>query len=525
MTRAARFALVPLGLAVGLSVEVLFYDSSLGPGLTAADFAVGGLAIVCGVVAWERRAESRIGPLLTLVGFTWFAGNVVAAAAYLHRGPLGQAVLTYPTGRPAGRIVWGVVGALYLAAVIGPDAWSDRLTFVLAAAIAATAYLTFVRSSGPARRAGATGLTAAVAFAGVLALGAADRHWHWGHREVVLWGYDVVVASIVVLLASDLVRSRWADATVRGLVVDLGAISGGAGLRARLARALGDPSLVVGYRLPETSGFVDDDGRVLELPASGSGRTTTKLEHNGEEVGVLVHDAAVATDPRRVESVAAAAQLATANVRLQAEAREQAGTLKASRRRIVETTDTQRRRLEEQLRLGPERLLSRAAERLAGAAAGNGIADVDRLERELAEARQELRELAHGIRPAALTEAGLTAALELLRQRSPIPVDVHGAVGRLPASVEAALYFVCAEGLANAAKHAHPSRIVVDLAEENGIAVAVVSDDGIGGASMDDGSGLRGLADRVEALGGRLDLVSAPRSGTRLTARVPSRQL
>jgi signal transduction histidine kinase len=522
--RLIRLGLVVLGLGFGVAVEWAYYDSALGVGLTAADLAVGCALIGCGAVVWERRAASRIGPLMTLAGFSWFLGNVAAAAAYLHRGPLAHLILAYPSGRVRGRVARAVVGAAYLDAFVRPIARVDAVTLVLAAAVAAAGLRTFLTSLGPSRRSSAALLAAAVGLAGTLALAAVDRIAGWGHGDAILCVHDGVVASIALLLAVDLFRGRWTAATVSGLVVDLGATDGTSGLRARLARALGDPSLLLGYRLPQSNGFVDDTGGALALPAAGSGRTVTRLEHDGKEIGVLVHDEALSADQELVEAVAAAARIAMANARLQAEARAQADQLEASRRRIVEAADRQRRRLVQELRLGPEQLLERAAARLVRVVDRTGGDTVAVLERGLGEARQELRELAQGIRPTTLIEGGLMPALALLAERSPIPVAVQGELGRLAASVESALYFVCSEGLANAVKHAAAAQVAIEVGEAQDRATVAVIDDGVGGAALERGCGLAGLADRLEALGGTLRLESERGTGTRLLAEIPTRQ-
>ena len=518
--RLIRLGLLLLGVGFGVAVEWGYYDSGLGIGLTVADFAVGFALIGCGAAVGERRGASRIGPLMTLTGFSWFLGNVDAGAVYLHRGPLAHLILAYPRGRVRDRYARAVVAFAYLDALFRPIARVDAVTLVLAVAVAAAGLRTFLVSLGPARRSSAALLAAAVGLAGALALAAAARLTEWGHRDGVLWVYDTSVASIAVLLAADLLRGRWTEATVRGLVVDLGAAEGAVALRARLARALGDPSLLLGYRLPQSGGFVDDAGRTLVLPGAGSGRTLTRLQHDGQEIGVLVHDEALSADRELVDAVTAAARIAIANVQLQAETRAQAAQLEASRRRIVEAADRQRRRLEQQLRLGPEELLERAASHLGGVVARGGGGAVAALERELSEARQELRELAQGIRPRTLTEAGLMPTLASLIQRMPIPVEVQGEVGRLPPPVEAALFFVCSEGLANAAKHAHATRVAIEVGETPDRATVAVIDNGAGGAAFERGSGLAGLADRLEALGGTLRLESAPGAGTRLLAEV-----
>ncbi len=521
--RPLRLALAPLGIAFGLVAELTFYDSTLGLALPVADFVAGCLLVVAGSVAWERLGESRVGALMTLAGFTWFIGNLGGAAVYLHRGALVQLVLSYPSGRLRGHFARVVVAGAYLDALVEPLARNDTLTLVLAAAVALAACRTFLASSGPGRRAGTAALCSALTFAAVMALSSLSRLEGVGHRDAVLWSYDAVIASITVILLIDLLRGRWAERALSGLVVDLGAAADTRGLRDRLARALGDPSLVLGYRLAQTGGFVDDAGRELALPVPGSGRRVTMLEERGEEIGVLVHDDALLADHVLIDSVAAAARLALTNARLQAEAQTRAAELESSRRRIVETADRQRRRLARELRERPERLLNQALVRLADAATEATAGDAEAivaLEAGLGEARQELREFAQGIRPTALSERGLMPALTLLALHSPIPTRVRGEVERLPEPVEAALYFVCSEALANAVKHAQASRVTVDMTAEDDLAVLVVADDGVGGATLDGGTGLRGLADRVEALGGRLEVESRAGDGTRVRAAV-----
>jgi signal transduction histidine kinase len=511
--RALRLALLPLGIGLGLAVEWVFYDSALGPALTAADFAVGLALLACGALAWERKRESRVGALMTLAGYAWFAGNLGGAALYFHRGPLVHLHLSYPTGRLPTRLAGAVVLAAYVDALVEPLASNDVLTLVLAAVVALTACQVFLGTTGPARKAGGPALAAALAFAGVLALAATSRLAGWNATHAVLWIYDVVIASVAVGLLVDLLRGRWSEAVVTGLVVDLGAASDAGTLRAKLARALGDPSLVVGYRLPESSSFVDDAGRPVELPPPGSGRTATAIAQGGEELAVLVHDEALLADRTLVESVAAAARMAVANARLQADSLARAAELEASRRRIVEAADDQRRRLEQELREGPERRLARVGELVAGM-------DPE-LERSVDAARIELREFSRGVHPAVLTDLGLAAALAELAGRSPVPVEVSVSADRLPSAVEAAAYFVCSEALANVGKHAAASRAEVEVDVTAGALRIEIADDGVGGVDPARGSGLRGLADRVEALGGRLTVESRPARGTHVIAEIP----
>jgi signal transduction histidine kinase len=519
--RPLRLALLPVGILVGLVAEA---HAASGPwsGLETADFLTGCVLVAAGVLAWDRRPLSRIGPLLELAGLTWFLGTAFERALYLHRGPLVHLVLAYPTGRVRARFAQAVVGAAYVDGAIRPLAADDRVTLVLAAFVAAAAVSQFAGTSGPARRAAAPALAAALAFAAVLLIGSLQQLAGWSGRDTVLWAYDLVVAATAVVLVADLLGERWRQAVVTSLVVDLGREAEVGTLQAKLARALGDPTLLVGYRLPETGSFVDDAGRLVDIRSPGTGRTVTAVDDRGERIAVLIHDDAVLADPELVRSIAAAARLAVGNARLQAEAQERAAELEASRRRIVEAAATQRQRLEAQLRLGAERRLDTVAALLAGARqsapAGDGI---DALEETLDETRRELREFAQGVHPAVLTEGGLVPALAQLADRAPLSVEVRGVAARLPAPVEAALYFVCSEALANAVKHARASRVTIDVREERSRVVVAVADDGAGGANASRGTGLRGLADRVEALGGTFRVESRDGAGSRVVADVP----
>jgi signal transduction histidine kinase len=333
-----------------------------------------------------------------------------------------------------------------------------------------------------------------------------------------------VIVLIAVALLLDLVLGQWTQATVTGLIVDLGALDEGAPLRSRLAAALGDPSLEIGYRLAERDAYVNDSGRVVELPDAGSSRAVTIVRQNGEPLAALVHDRAAQGDPELLDSVAAASRIAVANARLQAEVRSQLEEIEASRRRIVEAGDSQRRRLEHQLHEGAERRLAEVAALLdeTGEGASTGFAAMlEETQAELERAQAELIEFARGIHPRVLTEGGLAAGLADLARRAAVPVDLAVSDSRFPAAVEAAAYFVCAEALANVGKYADASRAAIEVVRRDGALAVTVSDDGRGGAGMDAGFGLRGLADRVEALGGRLRVDSRLGEGTVVSAELP----
>jgi signal transduction histidine kinase len=218
--------------------------------------------------------------------------------------------------------------------------------------------------------------------------------------------------------------------------------------------------------------------------------------------------------------VTAALRLALSNARLRAQVRANLSQLSTARRRLVEAGDAQRRKLESELDGGPQRELFETSQLLESA-------DGDLRERlapllaELAAAQADLRDLAQGIRPPTLDTGGLAAALPLLvRQAMPARVDLAVMADRLPPAVEGAIYFVCAEGLTNIAKHAHATRTSVTVRIDDGAVVARIIDDGCGGADRE-GAGLRGLADRVQALGGELAISELGTGGTDVTARIP----
>ena len=543
MSRTAPAVLVPAAVALGVAAEwTVLYRGPLEEAVTAqavrlavADFVVGLALVVCGVAAWFWRSGSRIGPLLVAAGFAWFlgtfAGSSIDAAAEvgavfvtLHRGPLVHAVLSYPTGRLGGRAQRLVVAISYVAAAIPDVGENAEATIVVAALVAVTAAWSFVRATGPQRPARATATAAAVGLAATLLAAslASLAGAGGGASRAVLWAYQVVIVVVAVGFLFGLLRRGWTQATVTGLVVELGDVPEEGTLRARLAVALGDPSLAVGYWISDEHGYFDEAGRRVRLPEPGSDREVTIIEEAGEPLAALVHDAGVLEDRELVGSVAAAARIAVSNVRLQREIRRQVDEVEASRRRIVEAADLERRRLERELREGAERRLANV-ERVVADSAGDGARAPLFAEAlaEIGRARAELQEFAQGIHPRVLTEGGLAAALADLAGRAPVPVELAAPAERVPVALEAAAYFVCSEALANIGKYSGASKAEIDVSLDADRLVVAVRDDGVGGAALEKGSGLRGLADRVEALGGRLTVDSPPGKGTSLVAELP----
>jgi signal transduction histidine kinase len=533
---ARRLCLVGLaGVALGLSAE--WVGGWGDPRHWIRDLAVGWTLIGCGLIGWGRRPESRTGVLMTATGFTWFVWNfaqvgvaavawVAAHLVYLHRGPLVQLVLTYPSGRPGSRLVRGAVAVGYAAAVITPIWHSEAATIVLAGLLLGVCAREYVRAVGGTRRARLIALQAAAGLSLVLAGTAAARLLlPPGEVSVAsLLAYEAALCVLAGGLLAGLLIAPWQQTAVADLVVELGEARSGT-LRGELARALGDPSLEIGYWLPDRAAFVDAEGRVLVLPGAGSGRSVTLVEREGQPVAALVHDPAVLEDPGLLEAVTAAAQLAAANARLQAEVQARVEELAASRRRILASRDEERRRLERRLYDGAEARLGELAVTLRrgrGSAAGEQTREqLARAEEQLTRTLEELRRLAQGLHPRVLAEQGLAGALAALAKDFPLPVDLNVASSQLPERVAVVAYFVCAEALANVAKHAAAARVAVAVTASEGQVRVEVEDDGVGGADPVHGSGLRGLADRVETLGGTLRVESTPGYGTRLAAEIP----
>jgi signal transduction histidine kinase len=531
-----------------------------------------------GLYAWWRRPGSRFGALFAAVGFTYLLGSLTASddrvvftigvvLANLYFVAFAQMLLSYPDGRLQERWHAWLLGAGYALCVIGPLpqllwGWTERMQetcpdcpesailiarndtlrdvfnavhSVIGAVIVATVLVILIRrwraATAPQRRAMAPILWSGVAMLVLLgsALGS-DAAGISRLTDVLGWLGMLVFASVPWVFLIGLVRSRVARAgAVSELLLRLGEAPGTGTLRARLADALGDRSLQLVFWLDDKSCWVDADGHPFALPAvDDPARGWTAVELEGRRVGAIVHDRTLSDEPELLGSVAAAAGLAMENERLQAQLRARVEELRASRARIVEAGTQERRRLERNLHDGAQQrlvalsLTLRLAQSKVVKDPETAVEMLAAAEEELTLAQAELRELARGIHPAVLSDRGLGAALEALAGRAPIEVDLAELPGdRLPEPIEAAAYFVVAEALTNVVKYAHANQATVRVERMNGNAVVEVADDGIGGADPDRGSGLRGLADRVSALDGRMVLDSPAGSGTRLRAEIP----
>jgi signal transduction histidine kinase len=538
------------------------------PGESLAQVATDAIWIASGIAAWRRRPDNRVGPLMTALGAVdltrqlyWDAPLPFALASVVTNLTIPVAVhlfLAFPGGRLESRGHRRFVALIYVAVValapvtqlvedprttgcplcpenpvlvpgLRPAAGAIHVTaaVVTAVVLLVTALLLIRRvrgATGPTRRALAPVLlSSAVAVLLLLAVGLVDATGHDVEGGLLLWVAVAAFAAIPIAFLVGLLNVRLRRSAVADLVVELGSAAEPALLRDAVARALRDPSLELAFWLPDRDRYVGPGGEPVD-PYAVPGRAVTVLDRDGRRQAALVHDPALLQDPHLVRAVGAAAGLALENARLQAELRAQLAEVRASRTRIIEAGDAERRRLERDLHDGAQqhllgvRLALRLAQGRLGAEGGatDLLAEADA---EVVDALEELRALARGLHPAILAE-GLAAAIAAAARRSPVPVELTVHPGRLPAPVEATAYFVAAEALANIAKHARATHATVAVTRADGRLRVEVRDDGVGGADPD-GAGLRGLRDRVEALDGRLSVHTPTGGGTRITAEVP----
>jgi signal transduction histidine kinase len=520
--------------------------------------------VLCGLVAWSRRPESRFGPLLVAAGFANFLSTLSWTTNELSY-TAGQALdflppilflhvfLAFPTGRLETRLERWVVGAGYAIGIglelvrmgagafgpnnlleVSPNAdvalWALRaqLVGVSALILAGAGVLAFkrLREGRPLRRSAALLVDAftlgllmiAFLFLAIVFGGPATQEIRWATLATI------GLAPIVFLVA--LLHARLARSSVGGLFIELRQDPKPTDIRDALARALRDPSLSLVYWLPDFQAYVDLDGRRVEL-TNEPGRTTTLIDRDGAHVAALQHDSALTDEPELLAAVTAGAGIAVENARLHAELRARLEELHGSRARVLEAGQSERQRLERNLHDGAQqRLIALSLElSLLESRLGGDPAAASRLvlaRAEVAASLEELREVARGLHPAVVSAHGLEVALEQLAARAAVPVRLSVEVGRrLPEALEVAAFYLVSESLANVAKYAQASSARVEVTRRASDVVVEVADDGVGGADEDRGSGLRGLADRVEALGGTLRVWSPAGGGTRVRAEIP----
>ena len=546
------------GTPVGTSYHA---ESSLA---AAADLVAGLALLTAGVTAVMMRTRSRAGALAALAGVVWFApdweawtsGSAVVRTLGMLAAPFAIAllfdlVLGFPSGRLTGAGRWAVRAVYASAAIVcvgrglvrdpflDPECWRNctenaflvhadpSLARALDALERGTALAAGVVMAGVAAvrlaSAGATatrvlrpvvlpglfvGVTAA-AYGAFLLLGPAEDPGDSLFADVFL-ARSAAVLALALGLGWSVWQARRARSAVVGLAAELEVAPTPGSLRTVLAKALGDPELLIAYWLPHAGGYVDAQGRPIQLPPVTTERARTPILRDGREVAVVVHDATSLEPAELQHEVGAAARLAVENEQLAAAMLAQLGQLRESRARIVETGDSERRRLERDLHDGAQqRLLTLTYRlRLARATAASGrradLADSlgDAVDQAL-EALATLRKLAHGIYPAVLAESGLLAALWTLSGDAPLPVELDGIDEvdgrRYPPAVEAAAYLAVHAAVRDAARRG-ASHAAVHVRSADGRLTVEVRDDAAGPALPSPT-----VADRIGALGGQLD--------------------
>jgi signal transduction histidine kinase len=565
---AIRWLIVALGCAAAVaSVELAFASEELAePGLHAA--LVNWITlpyIVAGVIAWARRPDSRFGPLMVVAGFAMFLSSLQwSAAAFPYT--LGVTFDLLPAAIflhlflafPSGRLEREPERALVVAAYA--SAFGLQLVKLLLGGAEARNVLGLVGESGATRTVEKVELITlsvlCLAGLGVLVVRRRESVSPPRRRIALLvdsFGLGLVAIAVLLLSAAlewpsfetirritfgvigiapvaflvGLLNAHLSRPALADLLGKLRADPAPADLHEALAGALRDPSFTLVYWLPDYERWVDVHGSPVELPEDDSGRAITLIDRDGASVAALLHDPSLADEPQLLEEVSAAAAIGLENGRLHAELRARLEELRGSRQRVIEAGQQERQRLERNLHDGAQQRLIALSlelgllgERLdADPEASTRLAQA---RREVGLSLEELRAVARGIHPAVVSGHGLAVALESLIARATVPVHLTVTMTeRMAERLEVAAYYVVSESLTNIAKHAHATSASVQVARRNGQVVVEIVDDGVGGADTERGSGLRGLADRVEALGGRLRVWTPQGGGTRVRAEMP----
>jgi signal transduction histidine kinase len=585
---------LPVVAAAGLGLSAMAMAIALstpGPGDRALA-AVGRALVVAvpvgvGVWAWRRRPDDRFGRLLVAAGFVWFlptlaesSNDVVYSAgrvgAWLAEPVLVFVMLAFPSGRLMSRLERGVVWAavstvalLYLPSALiverypqpvpytscrldcpdnafmlldaqpdFVDAWllpvRDLIAVLVFVAVLLLLARRIRRSTKLMRRALVPVLAIALLRAAVFIVYVPLRQA--SPESPILdplgWIYLLCLPGMAVGFLVGLVRSQLeAGEALQRLAVQLRDHPGPGQVTSMLRRAMDDPSLELAFWVDGRMGWVDADGRRVQLPERGSGRCMTEVTDGAGRVAAVIHDVALRDQQEYVDAAASLAGTALENQRLVAQVDASLQELSESRARIQAAADSERRRIERDLHDGAQQRLVALRIRLELAAEtvrdepGRGAGLMRELGVEAQEALEEVRLLAHGVYPSLLTDKGLGEALRALGRRSLLPTSVETqAIGRYSAEIESTVYFCCLEAIQNADKHAGARCAVsISLSDDGGELRFEVSDDGAGFAAgaFDSGNGFTNMHDRVAAVRGTLTIQSAPGGGTVVAGAIP----
>lgn len=570
--RSLGLALASVAVAVAAldGVEVaLVVRAMVAPLWLVLLYPAGALVYAtAGLVAWWRRPSNRMGTILLFTGMLWLLTGLAntdlvvlsALGVVLSTVPLSvlvHLVLAFPSGRLRSAVSrWTVVMAYAVSLVLqvplylfAPGASPDGV-------LAVADRPDLVQWGTWIQRGVGLGVLTVTAVTLGARLWAATRR----QRRVLapLYGYGVLVLPAVPLVPgvvqpltgmsptvaatlqgamlaipavafamAILVGGFSRTAEIQELSAWLGSDAGRPALGDALARALGDDSLQLAFWEPSGETYVDPEGRPFALPGADSGRGAVEVEFDGRRTGAIVYDAKLIEEPELVAAAGRVVAIAIERRRLSAQLLASNQQLQLSRARIVEAADRERKRIAQNLHDGLQAQLVFVALEVQRLAAVDGfpapaIEAATALRARIDAVSAELRALVHSVMPAPLIERGLEAATEDLIDRMPIPtslaVDMEGP---LPTAVESTAYFIVAEGLTNAVRHARAQTVAVRLARGGGFLTVEVRDDGVGGAASRGGLGLGGLADRVDAIGGRLRIDSPIGRGTHLFADLP----
>lgn len=571
--RPLRLALLQLGVTTvvlgAILIAVVIAEAPASGGQYTLTMLVTWAYVAAGLLAWSRRPSNRFGALIVWTGLAILASNVgatgvpvlVAITAVVATVPLAMLVHVlhaFPSGRLPNQASRVVVVAGYVVCLV------LQAPLYLFTAQPAPYDLLVVADRPDLVRLGALVQTIAgcgVMIATVVLLAARLRRADPRRRRALtpLYGYGILVVLSIPLsanvLGSMLQLSLTAISLIQHIAVvgvpiaftlallrggfartveieELGswlstAETGRTTLARALARALGDDSVRLIFWVSDRGEYVHDTGDRAE-PTTGDDRGLVEIELGGKRVGAIDYDLTLNANPRPVRSAGRVIALAVDHERMTAELRASQQELRRSRERIVKAGDNERRRIARDLHDGLQMhlvLLALQAQQVADdpPLGADQRADLIALREGIDAAAAELRDLVHEVLPAALIERGLSAATEDLIDHLPIPTRLELRIDQsgLSQVVESTAYFVVAEALTNALKHAQPTALEVSLTRCDDQLVVMVGDDGVGGAQPGNGSGLGGLVDRVETIGGRLKVLSPAGQGTRIVAELP----
>lgn len=570
-------------LAVALSLAAFWaqqyalnrYDLNLPiPEWLWVQLAVGWAFLLAGLASQTRRPDSATGKWMIALGLIWI-GRLVFTPPLIQWEGIGLGVAfygllfvilyTFPSGRLRGWERWAVPAYLVVVAVLSyidvaltdfygwvvdhpvccpshllligddPDLRNQLASYsaVAAAFIFLAIAMSFLvrwrrattvgrRNMGPLVLVLLPLLMMMVLIPGINAVADGFESFPFpdpAANRLTLYLQNGALVLVPLVILWQLVGSRLSRAKVADLIRDLSDSLSPDELNPRLRATLGDQEAMLAFIREETGDYVDVEGRSLAADIFHD-KAVTPI---GDRISI-VHDPA--GDPDLVIAAGNAARLATTNARLQAELKAQLIEVRESRRRLVTATDDARRRVERDLHDGAQQRLVALAATLSKAQEDE-TTDNPVLRSLLADAAgeaklaiEDLRSLARGVHPAILSQAGLGPAIATLADLSEIPISSEVASDRFSDEIEATVYFVIAEAVSNANKHSEASRIGIVVQRRGGELAISVEDNGLGGADAQ-GSGLRGLRDRVSALGGTLTIDSPIGQGTNVSASVP----